>query len=96
MSTNARIKSLLSGLAAGLLRALVAVLAGGAALRESVTVDEVAHIGAGVSYLQSWICEVGANLRENDLESIDGVLVKDLFPALGNKDQMDVKSEKKT
>jgi hypothetical protein len=28
------------------------VLAGGAALRESVTVDEVAHIGAGVSYLQ--------------------------------------------
>ena len=31
---------------------LMAVLAGGAALRESVTVDEVAHIGAGVSYLQ--------------------------------------------
>lgn len=28
------------------------VLAGGAALRESVTVDEVAHIGAGLSYLQ--------------------------------------------
>lgn len=31
---------------------LMAVLAGGAALRESITIDEVAHIGAGVSYLQ--------------------------------------------
>jgi Dolichyl-phosphate-mannose-protein mannosyltransferase len=39
-------------IAAVLLLALMAVLAGGAALRESVTVDEVAHIGAGVSYLQ--------------------------------------------
>jgi hypothetical protein len=39
-------------IAAGLLLALMAVLAGGAALRESVTVDEVAHIGAGVSYWQ--------------------------------------------
>jgi 4-amino-4-deoxy-L-arabinose transferase-like glycosyltransferase len=38
-------------LAASLL-VLMAVLAGGAALRESITVDEVAHIGAGVSYLQ--------------------------------------------
>src|ERR1700724_4133810 len=37
---------------AGVLLILMAVLAGGAALRESVTVDEVAHIGAGVSYLQ--------------------------------------------
>jgi hypothetical protein len=37
---------------AGLLLALMAVLAGGAALRESATVDEVSHIGAGVSYLQ--------------------------------------------
>ncbi|HVH72138.1 MAG TPA: glycosyltransferase family 39 protein, partial [Candidatus Dormibacteraeota bacterium] len=34
------------------LLALMAVLAGGAAMRESVTVDEVSHIGAGVSYLQ--------------------------------------------
>src|SRR6267142_6796246 len=34
------------------LLALMALLAGGAARRESVTVDEVAHIGAGVSYLQ--------------------------------------------
>jgi 4-amino-4-deoxy-L-arabinose transferase-like glycosyltransferase len=40
------------GLVAGLLLVLMAVLAGGAALRESVTIDEVAHIGAGVSYLQ--------------------------------------------
>ncbi len=39
-------------LLAGLLLVLMAVLAGGAALRESVTIDEVAHIGAGVSYLQ--------------------------------------------
>jgi|HubBroStandDraft_6_1064221.scaffolds.fasta_scaffold00889_9 4-amino-4-deoxy-L-arabinose transferase-like glycosyltransferase len=38
--------------AAGLLLLFMAVLAGGAALRESVTIDEVAHIGAGVSYLQ--------------------------------------------
>jgi len=37
---------------AGLLVMFMAILAGGAALRESVTVDEVAHIGAGVSYLQ--------------------------------------------
>ena len=35
-----------------LLLALMAALSGGAARRESVTVDEVAHIGAGVSYLQ--------------------------------------------
>ncbi len=34
------------------LLALMFVLAGGAALRESVTIDEVAHIGAGVSYWQ--------------------------------------------
>lgn len=31
---------------------LMAILAGGAAWRESVAVDEVAHVGAGVSYLQ--------------------------------------------
>ncbi|MCU1271056.1 MAG: hypothetical protein JWN74_2350 [Acidobacteriaceae bacterium] len=35
-----------------LLLVLMALLAGGAARRESVTVDEVAHTGAGVSYLQ--------------------------------------------
>ncbi|MGB8480085.1 MAG: glycosyltransferase family 39 protein [Acidobacteriaceae bacterium] len=35
-----------------LLLALMALLADGAARRESVTFDEVAHIGAGVSYLQ--------------------------------------------
>jgi hypothetical protein len=28
------------------------LLSGGAARRESVTIDEIAHIGAGVSYLQ--------------------------------------------
>ena len=37
---------------AGVLLILMALLAGGAALRESITVDEVAHIGAGLSYLQ--------------------------------------------
>src|SRR5579884_2447815 len=37
--------------AAGLL-ALMAFLAGGAALRESVAIDEVPHIGAGLSYVQ--------------------------------------------
>jgi Dolichyl-phosphate-mannose-protein mannosyltransferase len=31
---------------------LMAAMAGGAALRQSVSVDEVAHLGAGVSYLQ--------------------------------------------
>ena len=37
---------------AALLLLLMGVLSGGAAFRESITVDEVAHIGAGVSYLQ--------------------------------------------
>ena len=35
-----------------LLLLLMAFLAGSAALRESITIDEVAHLGAGVSYLQ--------------------------------------------
>src|SRR6516225_5340979 len=35
-----------------LLLLLMAILAGGAAMRESITVDEVPHIGAGLSYLQ--------------------------------------------
>ena len=39
---------------AGLLLLSMAILAGGAALRESVTIDEVSHIGAGVSYLQKF------------------------------------------
>src|SRR5580693_10182812 len=38
--------------AAILLLALMAILAGGAALRESVTFDELTHAPAGVSYLQ--------------------------------------------
>jgi len=37
---------------AGVLLIFMAILAGGSAFRESVTIDEVAHIGAGVSYLQ--------------------------------------------
>lgn len=35
-----------------LLLFLMGFLAGGAALHESITIDEVAHLGAGVSYLQ--------------------------------------------
>ena len=42
----------LSSVVAAVLLIFMAVLAGGAAWRESVTIDEVAHIGAGVSYLQ--------------------------------------------
>jgi 4-amino-4-deoxy-L-arabinose transferase-like glycosyltransferase len=38
--------------AVGVLLLLMAILAGGSASRESVTVDEVSHIAAGVSYLQ--------------------------------------------
>jgi len=45
-------QSKLAYLAVALFLAFMALLAGGAARRESVTVDEVAHIGAGVSYLQ--------------------------------------------
>ncbi len=39
---------------AGLLLLLMAVLSGGAALRESAAIDEVAHLGAGLSYLQKF------------------------------------------
>jgi 4-amino-4-deoxy-L-arabinose transferase-like glycosyltransferase len=42
----------LFSLAACVLLLLMALLAGGSAWRESVTVDEVSHIAAGVSYLQ--------------------------------------------
>jgi hypothetical protein len=42
----------LQHLAAACLLAVMFVLAGGAALRESPAVDEIAHIGAGLSYLQ--------------------------------------------
>ncbi len=38
--------------AAALLLAFIAVLAGGAVRRESITIDETAHTGAGVSYWQ--------------------------------------------
>jgi 4-amino-4-deoxy-L-arabinose transferase-like glycosyltransferase len=48
---NAR-GTLYSVVAGLLLLLFMAILAGGAAWRESVTIDEVSHIGAGVSYLQ--------------------------------------------
>ena len=41
-------------IAALLLLGVMFLLAGGAALRESPTIDEVAHIGAGLSYLQKF------------------------------------------
>ena len=49
-----------SAAAATALLLMMFVLAGGAALRESVTIDEVAHIGAGLSYVQK------LDLRYND------------------------------
>jgi hypothetical protein len=52
MNSHEKPRGIPGGMFAGLLLALMAVLAGGAALRESATIDEVAHIGAGVSYLQ--------------------------------------------
>ncbi len=52
MKPGTQSRGIFSAVLAVLLLALMALLAGGAALRESVTVDEVSHIGAGVSYLQ--------------------------------------------
>jgi hypothetical protein len=52
MNPDEKTRGILFALLAGLLLLLMAVLAGRAALRESATVDEVSHIGAGVSYLQ--------------------------------------------
>jgi len=52
MKPDSKPRGILSALLAVLLLALMAVLAGGAARHESVTVDEVSHIAAGVSYLQ--------------------------------------------
>ncbi len=52
MKAENKLWGLPAALPAVLLLALMAALAGGAALRESVTVDEVSHIGAGVSYVQ--------------------------------------------
>lgn len=44
--------STLHRIAAAVLLVVMFFLTGGAALRESATVDEVAHVGAGLSYLQ--------------------------------------------
>jgi hypothetical protein len=44
----------LCSIAAVLLLVFMGLLAGRAALRESVTIDEVSHIGSGVSYLQTF------------------------------------------
>jgi len=52
MKPDSQSRGIFSAVVAVLLLALMAVLAGGAALRESVTVDEVSHIAAGVTYLQ--------------------------------------------
>jgi hypothetical protein len=53
---------------AALLLLLMGILAGGAALPESITVDEVAHIGAGVSYLQK--LDLRMNLEHPPLAKI--------------------------
>jgi hypothetical protein len=53
---------------AALLLILMAILSGGAARRESITVDEVAHIGAGVSYLQA--LDMRMNLEHPPLAKI--------------------------
>ena len=47
-----RLSNFQSYLAAGALLAFMALLSGGAAKRESITFDEIAHTGAGVSYWQ--------------------------------------------
>jgi hypothetical protein len=52
METSSQGRMAAPRVAAIFLLALLAVLAGGAALRESVAIDELAHIGAGVSYWQ--------------------------------------------
>lgn len=52
MDPRDKSRGTLAALLALVLLAGMAVLAGGAALGESVTVDEVSHIGAGVSYLE--------------------------------------------
>jgi hypothetical protein len=54
IETSTQSKPALPRVIAAVLLALVAVLAGGAAYRESVAVDELAHIGAGVSYWQKF------------------------------------------
>jgi len=52
MKLTARSQARIIPVAVVSLLLLMGLLAGGAALRQSVTVDEIAHIGAGVSYLQ--------------------------------------------
>ena len=52
MKADDNTRHISSNVVAALLLALMAVLSGGAALHESITIDEMAHIGAGVSYLQ--------------------------------------------
>jgi 4-amino-4-deoxy-L-arabinose transferase-like glycosyltransferase len=52
MMLEIRSKQRVVAFAVASLLALMAFLSGGAALKESVAVDEVAHLGAGVSYLQ--------------------------------------------
>ncbi len=51
MHSDRRSRVLIPALAS-LLILMMALLAGGSARRESMTIDEVAHVGAGVSYLQ--------------------------------------------
>src|SRR5215467_2544263 len=52
MKPDSQSRGIFSAVVAVFMLALMAVLAGGAARHESVTVDEVSHIAAGVTYLQ--------------------------------------------
>src|SRR5947209_19996293 len=76
-------------------------LAGGAALHESVTVDEVAHVGAGLTYLQRLdlrlnpehpplvkvLAAIPLTLRgaHADYSSAAWKLATDFFPAYGTQ-----------
>jgi 4-amino-4-deoxy-L-arabinose transferase-like glycosyltransferase len=51
---NQGARRVLASIAVVVLLAGMGILAGGAALRQSATFDEVAHVGAGVSYLQTF------------------------------------------
>ena len=62
------ISNSLSNALALLLLVLMALLAGGAVRRESITVDEIAHTGAGVSYLQQ--LDMRMNLEHPPLSKV--------------------------
>jgi predicted membrane-bound dolichyl-phosphate-mannose-protein mannosyltransferase len=73
----------------------MALLAGGAARRESVTIDEVAHVAAGVSYLQK--LDLRMNEEHPPLAKVLAALAagaarsaRRLFPSLLDFQQQDL------